>query len=243
MVSAIIVAAGKGIRMNGKVRKQYLMLAGHPILSRTLWVFNACSAIDCIVVAVPEEDLDFCHERIITPLNLQKELRLVAGGAVRRDSVYNGILAIEDKGGTVVIHDGVRPLVHPELLTACIEGVTETGACSLGLPAFETLKRVNSSGYIHATLDRETIWMAQTPQAFEYSLIREAHEAGKGKGGLSTDDALLVERLGKKVKMIRGSRFNIKITTPEDLAIAEAMLQTSATEFPDSPFISPLISS
>jgi 2-C-methyl-D-erythritol 4-phosphate cytidylyltransferase len=227
MVSAIIVAAGRGIRMNEKVRKQYLLLAGHPILSHTLRVFGACSAIDRILVAVPGEDFDFCHKKIVEPLNLQKEVRLVAGGAVRQDSVYNGILAIEDKKGLVVVHDGVRPLIRPELLVACIEGAFETGACSLGLPALETLKCVNSSGYIHATFERETIWLAQTPQAFEYGVIRQAHENARRHGYSGTDDAFLVERLGKKVKMIPGSRSNIKITTPEDLAIAEAMLQTS----------------
>jgi 2-C-methyl-D-erythritol 4-phosphate cytidylyltransferase len=227
MVSAIIVAAGSGIRMNEKVRKQYLLLAGHPILSHTVRVFDACGAIDRILVAVPGEDFDFCHQKIVAPLKLQKEVRLVAGGAVRQDSVYNGILAIEDKKGLVLVHDGVRPLIRPELLVACIEGASETGACSLGLPALETLKCVNSLGYIHRTFERETIWLAQTPQAFEYGLIRKAHETARRDGYSGTDDALLVERLGNKVKMIPGSRFNIKITTPEDLAIAEAMLQAS----------------
>lgn len=226
MVSAIIVAAGKGIRMNDIVRKQYFTLAGRPILCHTVQVFDTCIEIDKIFLVVPEEDFDFCHKNIILPLKLQKKVNLVQGGKERQDSVYNGILAVDNKDCIVVIHDGVRPFVRPEQLAACIKCAKECGACILGIPAFDTLKRVNSAGFIDKTLDRESIWLAQTPQAFQYDLIKKAHENARREGYTGTDDALLVERLGKDVKVINGSRCNIKITTQEDLMLARAMLET-----------------
>ena len=225
MISAIIVAAGKGIRMDDTVRKQYLLLAGRPILGHTLPAFDVCNLIDKIFLVVPEEDFEFCHKNILSPLNLQKKVGLVSGGTERQDSVYNGLLAIDNKGGIVVIHDGVRPFISPEQLAACINGAKEHGACILGIPAYDTVKSVSSSGYIDKTLERDTIWLAQTPQAFKYDLIIKAHENAKQEGFTGTDDAMLVERLGINVRVIRGNRYNIKITTREDLLLARAILQ------------------
>ena len=227
MVFAIIVAAGKGVRMNDPMRKQYLLLAGRPILGHTLLAFDACHLIDKIFLVIPEEDLDFCNKNILYPLKLQKKVVLVSGGAQRQESVYNGLLAIDNNESIVIIHDGVRPFVSPEQLAACIAGAKVFGACILGLPASDTLKSVNSSGYIDKTLERDTVWFAQTPQAFQYTVIRKAHENARQEGYTGTDDALLVERLGKKIKVISGSRNNIKITTREDLVFAQSLIPAS----------------
>jgi 2-C-methyl-D-erythritol 4-phosphate cytidylyltransferase len=225
MVSAIIVAAGKGVRINDTIRKQYLDLAGRPILAYSLMAFDACDKIESIFLVVPEEDLNYCQKSILSLLKLQKKVNLVPGGAQRQDSVYNGLQALDNKTDTVVIHDGVRPFIRSEQLTACIIGAKETGACILGVLASDTLKRVGKSGIIEKTLARDAVWLAQTPQAFQYDLIIKAHEKARQDGYSGTDDALLVERLGVSVKMIKGSKSNIKITSREDLKLARAMLQ------------------
>jgi 2-C-methyl-D-erythritol 4-phosphate cytidylyltransferase len=225
MVYAIIVAAGKGIRMSDTVRKQYIALDGIPMLSRTLGVFNHCDLIDRIILAVPEDDIDFCRNKVMPAVNLTKEVALVIGGARRQDSVYNGLKAIEIDDGIVLIHDGVRPFVNPEDLVVCVTGAREHGACILGIPAFDTVKQVNAKNEIIETQKRETLWLAQTPQAFQLKLIKRAHEMAKQEGFRGTDDASLVERLGEVVKIMPGSRRNIKITNPEDLKLARAILK------------------
>ena len=224
MVSAIIVAAGKGIRMKGTMRKQYLDLSGRPVLAHSIMAFDSCSQVAEIYLVVPKEDIEYCQNKILSLLDLKNQINLVYGGAKRQDSVYNGLQSIDKDTETVVIHDGVRPLIHPEELKECILGSKKYGACILGTPASDTLKRVDKSGIIEATLPRENIWLAQTPQAFQYDLILKAHETARRDGYVGTDDASLVERLGADVKIINGSRFNIKITKKEDLDVAKAVL-------------------
>ncbi len=226
-VSAIIVAGGKGIRMNSSTRKQYLAVAGMPILARTLSVFDSCPFVDRIILAVPHDDLDYCRDNVVSLLDLQKRPDIVSGGATRRDSVYNGLLAVDDKDGTVVIHDGVRPFVETGQIEACVKEAGLHGSCILGIQAFDTVKQVKGSNEIVKTLDREGIWLAQTPQAFQYHIILEAHETARRMGYGGTDDSYLVEKLGEKVMIIPGSRTNIKITTPEDLEMADALLSVN----------------
>ena len=223
MVSAVIVAAGKGIRMNDTVRKQYLPLAGRPVLAHSLTLFEECNLINKIILVVPEDDFDFCRKEIL-PAGSEKTVRLVPGGEKRQDSVYNGLLAADENTDIVVIHDGVRPFIHIEMLELCISGAKEAGACILGIPVQDTVKQVES-GYIIKTLERDNLWLAQTPQAFQYEIIRKAHENARLKGYAGTDDAFLVEKMGNRVKIIKGSKNNIKITTREDLKLAEIMLQ------------------
>jgi 2-C-methyl-D-erythritol 4-phosphate cytidylyltransferase len=224
-VYAVIVAAGKGLRMQDSNRKQYMVLEGKPILSHTLTTFNRCDAINRIIVVLPAKDLEFCREEILPAAATKKKTELVIGGARRQDSVYNGLKAIKNDDGLVLIHDGVRPFVRQEHLMACIEGAHKQGACILGLPAFDTVKEVNAKNEIVQTRPRDNLWLAQTPQAFEVKLIKEAHASAKEDGFIGTDDAALVERLGAAVKMIPGSRSNIKITRPEDLKLARALLR------------------
>ncbi|MBW2568901.1 MAG: 2-C-methyl-D-erythritol 4-phosphate cytidylyltransferase [Deltaproteobacteria bacterium] len=228
MISAIIVAAGKGMRMKNSLRKQYLLLAGRPVLAHTLLVIDACSLIENIILVVPKDDFDYCNENVLSPITLKNNVTLIPGGAERQDSVYNGLMAVDSKSANIiVIHDGVRPLVSSEQLTACIIGAKEYGACILGIPVDSTLKQVDNSGYVDKTIERDPIWLAQTPQAFQYSLLIKAHDKARQEDFSGTDDALLVERLGVNVKVISGSKHNIKITTREDLELAKAILETA----------------
>ncbi len=223
-VSAIIVAGGKGIRMGAAVRKQYMMLTGKPIVCHTLEVFDACSIVHEIILVVPPDDLETCTDKWIPSLALHKKIHLVAGGIERQDSVYQGIQAISGRlCQFVVIHDAVRPFVTSRVIEACVAEARVSGACIVGMPVMETAKLV-SSGRIERTLDRNSIWTAQTPQAFELNLIRAAHENARLDSFIGTDDAMLVERMGHKVRIIAGSKLNMKITTPEDLALAEGII-------------------
>jgi len=224
MVSAIIVAAGKGTRMQDTQRKQYLSLAGLPILTRTLVVFDKCELVEQIVVVIPQDDFNFCRENILEPAGLAAKILLAPGGRRRQDSVFNGLKAVDPGCSIVAIHDGVRPFLQVDQLVECIEGARESGACIMGVPACETLKQVDASDHIIRTLKRDDVWLAQTPQTFHYDLIRNAHERARVEGYSATDDACLVERLGKAVKMVTGSRHNIKITIPEDLEMARYIL-------------------
>ena len=230
MVYAIIVAAGKGIRLKGDLRKQYIALDGVPILRHTLNKFDSCDRVNQIVVVVPKADLDFCRNEILMTAELQKKVHLVGGGDERQDSVFIGLKTIESDDGIVLIHDGVRPFVRKSHLVACIDGAAEFGACILGIPAFDTVKKVNSKNQITQTLKREKLWLAQTPQAFELKLIKKAHDAAKQEGFIGTDDASLVERLGGTVKIIPGSRNNIKITDQSDLTLARALFRIHASD-------------
>jgi 2-C-methyl-D-erythritol 4-phosphate cytidylyltransferase len=224
-VHAIIVAAGKGTRMNDSVRKQYIALSGIPVLRHTLNIFDRCQQVNRIILVVPKGDFDFCRDNILRPAMLQKDMRLVAGGLERQNSVYNALQVIEPNDGIVVIHDGVRPFLRQKHLVACIEGALKFGACIIGTPAFDTVKQVNAKNEIVQTHTRDALWLAQTPQAFQANLIKKAHEKAKQDGHVGTDDAALVERLGHTVKIIPGSRNNIKITSQEDLELAQAIMQ------------------
>lgn len=230
MASAIILAAGSGTRMNSALPKQYMDLAGLPVLTRTLMVFDKHPAIEHIFLVVSANDTNYCREHILSGSSWRKTVRLVTGGKKRQNSVYNGLKAAETNIGEdeiVLIHDGARPFVSKEMITACIEGAAESGACILGIPASDTLKRVDSAGIIHGTISRENVWMAQTPQAFFLKLIRDGFENVMNKGLSVTDDAAVLESAGIPVRIIPGSRTNMKITTPEDLDFAVAMVRSA----------------
>jgi len=225
MVTAIIVAGGHGVRMQHSLRKQYIKISGIPVLGHTLAVFDACDSVDNIILVVPGDDTDTCRQTVISPLRLKKDIRLIEGGEERCHSVYNGLTAVDRHTRFVVIHDGVRPFVHPDQIRACIEKAKTSGACILGVSVTDTVKSVDASMTIQKTLGREDLQLAQTPQAFQYDLIMRAHNQAKADGFISSDDAQLVERLGEKVSMIPGSRLNIKITEKEDLKLAEFLLK------------------
>lgn len=225
MISALIVAAGQGVRMGSAQRKQYLQLCGRPVLVHTLMAFDRCPDIQSILVVVPPAEMDFCRKEILPEVSPIKHVDLIAGGRRRQDSVFNGLQHLGDARGVVLIHDGVRPLVSTSLIQACIQGAMQWGACIPAVQAVDTLKQTDSQNNILATIPRQSIWLAQTPQAFSLPIIRRAHVEARQQGLEATDDASLVEALGIPVHVIDGFRENIKITTPEDLAYAEALLK------------------
>lgn len=225
MASAIIVAAGCGKRMQSPIAKQFLELGNIPILVRTLRVFARHPRIARIFLVVPEREMDFCRSRILPEVEGGTDLQVVAGGARRQDSVYQGLLAVSEPGQIVVIHDGVRPFVSPELITACIAGAEQLDACIAGIPVSDTVKRVGAENEIRETIARQDLWLAQTPQAFRWELIKEAFDKAIADGFSGTDDASMLEHLGRPVRMIEGSRRNIKITTPADMELAAAFLK------------------
>ena len=225
MTTAIIVAAGKGLRMGRSRAKQFLPLAGRPILSSTMAAFNRCPQVRRIILVVPKADFDFCRCHILPDAVGRGDICLVAGGLCRQESVYNGlsVMGDGDPDRVVLIHDGVRPFVTPSLIGACIDAARESGACVPVVSPYDTVKEIGDDHTVVRTLDRGRLRLAQTPQAFHFDLIRRAHEQARRDNTPGTDDASLVERLGHSVRMIDGSRTNVKITTAEDLAMAEAM--------------------
>lgn len=222
--SAIIVAAGRGERMRSAVAKQFIEIGGIPILARTLRVFARHPRVFQIGLVVLQQDMDFCRRRIL-PAMEGAPIQLIQGGARRQDSVHRGLAGLAEPGKIVVIHDGVRPFVSPELIAACIDAAAESGACVAAIPASDTLKRVGPDNTVEQTVERDRIWLAQTPQAFDYELVKTAFDRAAADGFAGTDDASIVERTGRRVRVIPGSRYNMKITTPEDLEIAAQLVQ------------------
>jgi 2-C-methyl-D-erythritol 4-phosphate cytidylyltransferase len=203
--------------------KQFLSLAGRPILAHTVAVFENCPAIDGIFIIAPAEEMDPVQEEIVEANGFQKVLKVVRGGRVRQQSVWNGLKAVTGDCDIVVVHDGVRPLIRPALIEAGITEARKTGAAIVAVPARDTVKRRRPGGRLE-TLAREEIWLAQTPQTFQFSLLFQAHQRAAQDLYKGTDDAGLVERLGREVALIPGDEFNLKITTPQDLRLAEAWM-------------------
>jgi len=224
-VSAVITAAGKGTRMKSKINKQYIELGGMPVLARTIAAFQNCSQVDDIVVVINEDDIQFCKDNIIDRYGFSKVKTLVSGGAERQNSVYKGLCAVDDKCKIVLIHDGARPFVTKQNIEASIENARIHQACGLGVRIKDTVKISNSEGFVDSTPDRNSLWSIQTPQSFEYKIIMKAHEEAIRNNFIGTDDMVLVEKIGIPVKIIEGSYMNIKITTPEDIIIGEAILK------------------
>jgi 2-C-methyl-D-erythritol 4-phosphate cytidylyltransferase len=224
MNTAIILAAGKGARMNAGMNKQFILLNGKPLLVHTLEAFQNCKEIDSIILVAGRDELQLCKEQILEAYAFSKVDRLVEGGRERQQSVYNGIKSLDKECKVVVIHDGARPIVPTGIIEKCIEAALAYGAVSAGMPAKETIKILDEEGFVECTPERGRVWITQTPQAFQYDLIKKAHESAGDKGILGTDDAFLVERMGVKVKMIESTYENIKVTTPEDIIIAETIM-------------------
>lgn len=220
--TAIIPAAGIGTRMHADRAKQMLELGGVPLLVHTLRRFEACDAVDQIILVL-QPDLTSEVLALISKYNLKKIARVVGGGAERQDSVYRGLQVIkEEDAGVIVVHDAVRPFVRPEEIGVVIERAIKTGAALMAMGAIDTIKQVKS-GRVQRTLDRRRIYQAQTPQAFRYSIIREAYERAYADGFRATDDSQLVERISQRVSVVEGSPINIKITRPFDLKLAQAI--------------------
>lgn len=229
--TAIILAAGQGKRMNSAVQKQYLLIAGKPVLYYSLKAFEE-SLIDDIVLVAGKGEIDFCQKEIVEKYGIGKVRVVTAGGKERYHSVARGLAAINWDCDYVFIHDGARPFVDASIIERAFLGVQETAACVVGMPVKDTIKLADKNGYVESTPNRSLVWQIQTPQVFEKNLISAAYERlaaqetqVKNANILITDDAMVVEYfMNKPIKLIEGSYQNIKITTPEDLKTAELFL-------------------
>lgn len=219
--TAIVLAAGQGKRMKSKVQKQYLLIKGKPVLYYTLRAFEQSPLVSEIVLVTGKEEIEYCRKEIVENYGFKKVSKITEGGKERYHSVYEGLKAAV---GTdyVLIHDGARPFVDEELLERVCTAVEEYGACVAGMPVKDTIKIADEAGFAAQTPDRRKVWQVQTPQAFEYPLIRSAYDRllEEEPEGI-TDDAMVLETMTEhRVKLVEGSYRNLKITTPEDLEIA-----------------------
>ena len=224
--TAIVLAGGSGKRMGSEVHKQYLLMGGKPVLYYSLKAFQESDYIDEIILVAGAGEEEYCRERILNPYGITKVSRITAGGAERYHSVWNGLQAAEHEG-YVFIHDGARPFVDEDMIGRVYECVLQYKACAAAMPVKDTIKIADENGFVKETPDRNTLWMIQTPQVFEMSLVKEAYSRlmQKEERGV-TDDAMVVERMmDAPVKLFPGSYENIKITTPGDLEIGEGILK------------------
>jgi len=224
-VSALVVSAGQGKRMGGCVSKQYLEVAGRPLLAYTLDKFQEHPLIEDIVVATREEEIAYCRREIIEKFGFTKASKLVAGGEERQDSVYRGLLALPEDTEWVAVHDGVRPLISAEVITRVLQLAFAKGAAIVGVPAKDTIKVITAEQMVLKTPPRKTLWHIQTPQVFKKEILVRAYEEAIASSWVGTDDASLVERLGVPIFVVQGEYDNLKITTPEDLAYFKEMLR------------------
>ena len=218
-VAAIIVAGGKGKRMDSEIPKQYMVIAGKTILDTTLYKFEKSNEVDEIILVVNKEDLDYVKDEI-TPF-YNKISCVVPGGRTRVESVYQGLKKVKNNCDIVLIHDGVRPFISYNLISTCIENASLHKACIPVIDVLDTVKEVAEDGIVARTFDRKALRAAQTPQAFDFDIIRDCYEKAMTEDAEFTDDASIVEYYGYKVKTIEGLYKNIKITTPLDLRLAE----------------------
>lgn len=229
--TVIILAAGQGKRMNSAVQKQYLLIDNKPVLYYSLKAFEE-SMIDDIVLVTGNAEIDFCQKEIVEKYKISKVRIVTAGGKERYHSVACGLSAINWECDYVFVHDGARPFVDNDMIERAFLNVQESNACVVGMPVKDTIKLADNNGYVERTLDRSLVWQIQTPQAFEKKLIATAYERLiseearlNAKNVSITDDAMVVEYfMNTPIKLVEGSYKNIKITTPEDLKIAEMFL-------------------
>lgn len=223
-VAAVVPAGGSGTRMGNEVPKQFLQLGDVPLLIHALRVFESSRMIAEIVVVVPRDAVAYCQQELLPQFAFSKISTVIAGGARRQDSVWNGLQAVDGRTNIVVVHDAVRPFVTGVMVEQVVERARTSGAAIAAIPLHDTVKRATPDGMIETTLDRQQLWSAQTPQAFKLELLREAHRSSWQSGVEATDDAFLVEQIGHHVSIVNGSPDNIKITRPEDLMMGEAIL-------------------
>ena len=228
-VAALIPAAGRGLRMGGQTPKQFLMLGEWPLIVHSLRTIHAVSAIREVLLMVPEGLEGDWSEKIVHTYGLAKVARVFTGGATRQDSVSNGLDQVLPGTDVVVIHDGVRPFATQTMFEHCIQTAAEIGGAIMAMKVQDTTKRVSDDGVVKETIDRDGLWAAQTPQAFRYDVLVAALEDARADGIQMTDEASLVERLGYTVQVHESTSENLKITTPQDLALAEVLLHRRET--------------
>ena len=228
MNSAIIVAAGKGTRMGANVDKLWLEVAGRPVVAHTWRQFNDAACIDEIILVVREGMQEHFAE-LAARFKFQKPFRLVAGGAERQDSVWNGLEAVSAKTKIVAIQDAARPCTRAELIAATIEAAQETGAAVAAQPVADTIKETADGKIIARTVDRSKLWSVQTPQTFRVEIIRNAIATARQKGLVLTDDTAACELIGQPVRLVKSTAPNPKVTVPADLPFIESLLREHST--------------
>ena len=230
LVVALVPAAGRGLRMGGSVPKQFLSIGGEPLIVQSLRTLQAAPVVGQIILAVPSADIEYCQQEIVLQHRFTKVTKVVAGGAERQDSVRHALAQVPSDTDIVLIHDAVRPFVTQRMIEEVVAASWKEGAAIIALPMRDTVKQVRTDGMIERTVDRTSLWLAQTPQAFRRDWIETAHEKAHAEGVRATDDAFLVEWLGYSVAVVEGSGENIKVTRPEDLVIGEAILASRMKE-------------
>lgn len=226
-VAGIVLAGGKGSRMQSDVPKQYMELLGKPLLYYALKAFED-SKVEYVVLVTAEGAEEYCRKELVERFGFTKVTAIVSGGRERYASVWNGLKSLKDREPDyVLIHDGARPLVTAELINRLITETEQYGACVAGMPVKDTIQMTDEQGAITLTPKRDSLWMAQTPQSFEFSLVYDAYESLMGESEINvTDDAMVVGMYHDiPIQMVRGSYTNMKVTTPEDLVLAEAFLR------------------
>ena len=224
MNGVVIVAAGTGSRMNIGINKQFIKLEGKEIIAYTIEKFYNNSNIEDIVVVVKEDESEFFKKEILDKYNF-KNVKIAYGGKERQDSVYNGLKLLDEQCDVVLIHDGARPFVSDKIIDKSIEEAKEHKAIVVGVPVKDTIKVIDNDKNIVDTPNRSVLWAVQTPQTFDYNILIDAYKDAFKNKFYGTDDAMLVERIGYKVKMLEGSYNNIKITTQEDLNVGSQILR------------------
>lgn len=224
-VCAVVVSAGKGERMGSKIAKPFLMLEDLPVLVYPLKTLTQSKLVETIILVTGVLDIEYCRTTIVEQYNLTKISKIVQGGVQRQDSVLEGLKQIPDDCDLVLIQDGVRPFITLEMIEQSIKDAWQYGAAIVGVPAKDTIKSADDKGIVTETLNRQELWLIQTPQVFKKDIILSAYRFAYQKGFFATDDSKLVEQIGLPVKLVMGSYKNIKITTPDDLVIAKAILQ------------------
>lgn len=214
--------------MGGHIPKQFLVLRGQPILTQSLLVLQASPVIHEIILAVPQAERQYCLDHIVATGGFGKVTKVVPGGEQRQDSVRHALAEVSEDTEIVLVHDAVRPFLTDTMIRQVVAAAFEHGAAIIALPMRDTVKYVNADGVIERTVDRRPLWLAQTPQAFRRAWLEEGHRKALLDGVQATDDAHLVELLGKPVVVVEGSGDNIKVTRPEDLVIGEAILRSRA---------------
>lgn len=222
MISAIILAGGKGTRMGANISKQYIKLKGKPILYYTIKRFSESKDIDKIILVLPKDEIDYCKEKVLDKYSLHVDL-IVEGGKERQDSVMNALNELIDEE-IVLIHDGARPFVSQRIIDEGIKYARLYGASAPGVMTKDTIKIKGDNNFALSTPDRNTLVAIQTPQVFKFGIIKECHKKVKEEDIKVTDDTMVVETYGNKVYLYEGDYTNIKVTTPEDLILAEKLI-------------------
>ncbi len=226
-VSVLIAAAGMSNRMGGNISKQFIQLGDRPVLAHTIQAFEESDIVDEIILILKEEDIEYCRQNIVKKYKFNKVTKLIRGGKERQDSVHNGIMALDPKSDIIISHDGARPFVTDKMIRDSVKKAITDGAAVVGVPVTDTIKmlRDGEGNQIDYTPKRSLLFAAQTPQTFKRDILVYAYEKAQEDDALGTDDSSLVERLGIKVAMVEGAYSNIKLTTPEDIRLAESLIK------------------